>query len=226
MPLSTSARLALASGLTLGNAGCGFAGILALAVGGETAGPAASALIFGAWLFDTVDGMAARRLGVSGPFGAVLDSVCDLVSFGVLPALLVAIASGVSPLIGGLCGGAYLAGALLRLSRYTMKALSGAESGDRLWFEGLASPAAAMALAVTTLAAPTWAPLGAIVMPVLMVSKIQYPDLTKFYIQRRIPVWTLLVPLLALFALDWPLVLLLIFALYIVAGPFLRIRTA
>jgi CDP-diacylglycerol--serine O-phosphatidyltransferase len=219
--VSAGLRLAAASALTLGNAGCGFAAVLALMLAGPPAIPAAAALVFGAWLFDTVDGMAARKLGVSGPFGAVLDTVCDVVSFGLVPALLVVTAAGGSaPAIAA--AAAYLAGALLRLARYTAHALTGSVGDGRLWFQGLSSPAAAMAVAAAVLALSDGrAALAALVAAPLMVSRIGYPDLTKFYLQRRLPLWTLLLPPAGLLLTDLKGVLLGVFALYLAGSPFL-----
>ncbi|MEZ6121633.1 MAG: CDP-alcohol phosphatidyltransferase family protein [Planctomycetaceae bacterium] len=90
--------------LTLGNAVCGFGAITILArVGpsldmlpGDLASqidPAsqmvkAALLIFLAMLFDALDGSAARLTNQSSEFGAMLDSLCDVVSFGVAPAFM------------------------------------------------------------------------------------------------------------------------------------------
>lgn len=221
-------RFSAASALTLGNAGCGFAGILVLALIGRDEVPIAVALVFAAWIFDTFDGMVARRLGVSGPFGAMLDSVCDVVSFGVLPGLIAVVVAGDSRtrVLAVACAAGYLAGALLRLSRYTVKAVHGREDDGRFWFEGLSSPAAAMAVGAAALALPDWAvALAAALSAALMVSTVAYPDLTTFYVRGAIPRWTLLIPIAAVIVVDWQLVLLAGFALYIAAGPWLPLRS-
>ena len=226
--------LVVANGLTLGNAACGFAGVLVLALEGRPAIPLAVALVFGAWLFDTVDGMAARAFGVSGPFGAALDSLCDVVSFGVLPALIVCVAAqGTLRPFALAAAGLCLAGALLRLARYTVKAVGEAPgagpaaSDGRLWFEGLPSTAGAMIVAALALAAPAWAAAaGAAAAGLLMPSRRPYPDLTRFYLQRRLPAWTLLLPLPALLAAPWPAVLAGVLVLYGALAPLLRLRRA
>lgn len=90
--------------LTLGNAVCGFGAITILArvgptfdmVPGEPGSgfdPAdemvkAAQLIFLAMLFDALDGSAARLTNQTSEFGAMLDSLCDVVSFGVAPAFM------------------------------------------------------------------------------------------------------------------------------------------
>jgi CDP-diacylglycerol--serine O-phosphatidyltransferase len=228
MTLPYQFRFATATALTLGNAGCGFAGVLALALVGQQAIFVAGALVFAAWLFDTCDGIAARALGVSGPFGAMLDSLCDAVSFGVLPGLIaVTAASDAWRWLAIVAAAAYLAAALLRLSRYTVKAASGAPDEHRLWFQGISSPAAAMTVAAAALVGSDWgAAVAAAVTAPIMVSSLPYPDLTRFYLERRVPVWTLAVPLIALALVPWRTVLLAGFILYVLGGPLLRIRRA
>ncbi|WP_226536169.1 CDP-diacylglycerol--serine O-phosphatidyltransferase [Fictibacillus halophilus] len=73
--------------LTLGNLFCGF-----LSIGYATHGDFRNAamLIFIAMMLDAVDGRAARILGVSGTLGKELDSLADVVSFGVAPAFIAA----------------------------------------------------------------------------------------------------------------------------------------
>lgn len=87
--------------LTLGNAVCGFGAITILArvgpafdvTGADAFDPAtqmvnAAWLIFLAMLFDALDGSAARLTNQTSEFGAMLDSLCDVVSFGVAPAFM------------------------------------------------------------------------------------------------------------------------------------------
>lgn len=87
--------------LTLGNAVCGFGAITILARVGPTelSEPEemqfftdqmvfASQLIFLAMLFDVLDGGAARLTNQTSEFGAQLDSLCDVISFGVAPAFM------------------------------------------------------------------------------------------------------------------------------------------
>jgi CDP-diacylglycerol--serine O-phosphatidyltransferase len=71
--------------LTSGNLACGCAGIIACFDGQLTL---AAMLIIWAAAFDFLDGFAARFLGVSGEFGKQLDSLADVVSFGVLQGML------------------------------------------------------------------------------------------------------------------------------------------
>ena len=76
--------------LTCGNLLCGLLGItLLLSSPTETLGmPWLLYLIIAAGLFDLLDGLMARVLKVSSPIGKELDSLADMVSFGVLPGLI------------------------------------------------------------------------------------------------------------------------------------------
>lgn len=86
IPTTTMARLPrLPDLLTTANLACGVASILLASQGELTA---ACWLVFAAALFDVFDGLAARALGGGTPLGAQLDSLADMVSFGVAPAML------------------------------------------------------------------------------------------------------------------------------------------
>ena len=79
--------------LTLGNAVCGFGSItFATKVGpGVTEGNellVAALLLLAAMVFDMLDGHAARWAKMTSDFGAQLDSLCDVISFGVAPAFI------------------------------------------------------------------------------------------------------------------------------------------
>lgn len=138
-------RAAVPHILTLGNLLCGVLAIQVLY--SEASWEWAGWLCAIALLLDAVDGAAARALKVSGPLGKQLDSLADMVSFGVLPGVagscLIAewwYAEGASdhwssfvPLVFTLC-------AALRLARFNI------DTEQRHFFKGLPSPAAAMVL--------------------------------------------------------------------------------
>jgi CDP-diacylglycerol--serine O-phosphatidyltransferase len=65
-----------------------FAGLVATILSLVDQWALAVALVFGAALFDSIDGRVARRLNIASEFGKQLDSLADLVSFGVAPALI------------------------------------------------------------------------------------------------------------------------------------------
>ena len=214
----------LTNSLTFANAVSGLAAILFLviypAVPGEWSPglvPAAT-LIFVAYAFDSIDGVVARRLGVVGPSGAMLDSLCDVVSFGIAPAvMLVVVAGSAWPgsalLIAALLVATiYLLAVIFRLSRFTTAAIlpkaappSFPPKGPRV-FAGMPSPAAAMILAAcallvvdrhgfagletATLAAPSMVAAG-FVTAILMVSRLPFLDLVNSYLRGLLPRWHL-----------------------------------
>lgn len=145
--------------LTLGNAVCGFGAITFAArlgpagpggPGGETLPFVCALLIFGAMLFDMLDGSAARLTRQTSELGAQLDSLCDAVSFGVAPAFLMlqfvtkylhvegeySIPARMLWTIAVL----YTLCALLRLARFNVET---DEDDSHDGFSGLPSPAAA-----------------------------------------------------------------------------------
>ncbi len=65
-----------------------FAGLVAIMLSLVDQWALAVVLVFGAALFDSIDGRIARRLNIASEFGKQLDSLADLVSFGVAPALI------------------------------------------------------------------------------------------------------------------------------------------
>ena len=119
----------------------GFYSIIA-SINGDFTLAAISIMV--AMLWDALDGRVARLMNTQSGFGAQYDSLADLVSFGVAPALLVYEWS-LSDLgrIGWLAAFIFLACAALRLARFnTQVGIS-----DKRYFQGLPSPAAAGVIA-------------------------------------------------------------------------------
>lgn len=148
--------------LTLANLICGF-GSISMAIrstaGGlrpdqlETFQSYAVWFIGLAMIFDLLDGHVARMTGLTSRFGAELDSLADIVSFGVAPAVLGRVILGAGELDlnvqrgGWVMLALYVAAAAVRLARYNVEAIS-AENGSvsakgKDYFTGLPSPAAA-----------------------------------------------------------------------------------
>jgi len=96
------------------------------------------AFVFAAMFFDVFDGMIARALHTSGEFGKQLDSLCDMVSFGVVPGIIYT-RLGHNESLSILAGLIFTCGAALRLAKFNMT-----ESKD--YFVGLATPAGTMVL--------------------------------------------------------------------------------
>ncbi len=98
-------------------------------------------------LCDVLDGKLARALGVSSPLGAQLDSLADLLAFGLLPAFV--LAKVLNPAgtpswgVAALCV-VYVLAALLRLARYSQRGLVRTRFGE--CFQGLPSSVAAILL--------------------------------------------------------------------------------
>jgi CDP-diacylglycerol--serine O-phosphatidyltransferase len=227
--------------LTLGNAACGFAAIIVMVraepIGASTMVTAA-ALIFAAWVCDMLDGRVARKFHATSPFGAALDSLCDTVSFGIAPAVMVAVAGTAPDVWPGpwfaLAGAfTFLAAAVLRLARFTGKAVGApavpAEPGQprkTRYFEGMPAPGAAMSIASAVLFfgnGPAVA-IAAVVLAAAMVSTLPYPDVPRLYFGPRRPYWELAIPILIAVLTDVPTALLAFFAYYLLVGPLLAWR--
>ena len=119
----------------------GFYSIVA-SINGDFTVAAISIMV--AMLWDTLDGRLARLTNTQSDFGAEYDSLSDLVSFGVAPALLVYLWS-LSDLgrIGWLAAFIYLACAALRLARFNTQV----GASEKRYFQGLSSPASAGVIA-------------------------------------------------------------------------------
>jgi CDP-diacylglycerol--serine O-phosphatidyltransferase len=134
----------LPSMFTVANLFCGYASIVYSTRGDFDT---AAVLIGVSMVVDTFDGFFARLTNSQSAFGAELDSLADVVSFGLAPAIL-AFTWGLWPLgrIGWAVGFIYLAAAAMRLARFNIQtsALS-----DKRYFVGTPSPAAAAVIAST-----------------------------------------------------------------------------
>jgi len=212
--------------MTLGNAICGLAAIglatkaigARLAVEGTDKASAlsldpsayealryAGALIFLGMLFDALDGQVARLLDQTSKFGMELDSLCDVITFGVAPAfIMLFFADHFHPRLMKGAAGIYTLCAILRLARYNVEA---EEGGDTSYFRGLPSPAAAGTIATFAMALPDIVlqkeailesinidvyqlvmmvvPPLTVVLAWLMVSAVRYPHLAKQLAKKK-----------------------------------------
>src|SRR3954449_1428631 len=124
----------LPSLLTMGNMFCGYACVVYAMRGEyETAAP----FIGFAVVLDMLDGRIARMTGTTSAFGVEFDSLADVISFGVAPAIL-SFAWGLSPLgrLGWAAGFLFVAAAAVRLARFNIQA----GSQDKRYFVGMPSP--------------------------------------------------------------------------------------
>src|SRR5947209_9848574 len=134
----------LPSLLTMGNMFCGYACVVYAMRGEyETAAP----FIGFAYVLDMLDGRIARLTGAESAFGLQFDSLADVISFGVSPAVL-SFNWGLQPLgrLGWAAGFMFVSAAAMRLARFNIQATSGA---DKRYFVGMPSPAAAAVPAAT-----------------------------------------------------------------------------
>jgi len=205
-----------------------FAGFYAIVQAMNGGFEYAAIAIFIAMIMDGLDGRIARWTHTQSDFGAEFDSLSDMVSFGLAPALIMYqwALSGLGRL-GWLVAFIYTAAAALRLARFNTQ-LGQIDSG---FFRGLPSPAAAglvmglmwvlhsyglpgketsiVALVFTVFAAVT------------MVSTIRYHNFKHFNLKSRVPFVAVLVVVLVyvLVSIDTPMVLFLIFLSYGLSGP-------
>ena len=134
----------LPSLMTVGNLFCGYACVVY-----STRGDFDSAAVFIgiAMVLDTLDGFLARLTNSTSAFGVELDSLADVVSFGLAPAIL-AFTWGLWPLgrLGWAAGFVYVTAAAMRLARFNIQTGS---TTDKRYFAGLPSPAAGGVIAST-----------------------------------------------------------------------------
>ena len=208
---------------TVGNMFCGWASIVYTMRGDyATAAP----LIGIAMILDTLDGRIARATGSTSEFGGEFDSLADVISFGVAPALLM-FSWGRESLgrLGWAAGFLYVSATALRLARFNIQS----KGSDRRYFVGLPSPPAAGVLGATVFAFPAGLDglTGALVaLPVvlasagLMVSRIRYRSFSALIPGRRQPSLMLLVVagVIAAIAVNPPVVLALMAYAYLASG--------
>lgn len=215
-----------------------FSGFFAIIAASQGRFEAACVAIFVAAILDGVDGRVARLTNTQSEFGVQYDSLSDLVSFGMAPALVMyhwALSAlrldGVTAgKVGWLTAFLYAACAALRLARFN----SQVAQVDKRWFIGLASPAAAglMASFVWTCSDLGWdgarlrhvAIAVTICAALLMVSRLRYNSFKGARGPRgeRVPFFGIVLALAVLIALvlDPPKVLLVATVLYALSGPF------
>lgn len=136
----------------------------------------AALFIILAVLADSMDGRAARLLGVSGDFGKELDSLCDLGSFGVAPAIMI-YHYGMTDLglAGQIIAALFTIGGAMRLARFNVNAAT-----VKGYFQGMPIPAGACCLATYVLSGYHFAPelvaVMTFVIAVIMYSNVKFPD--------------------------------------------------
>jgi len=217
--------------LTTGALFAGFYSIIA-GINGKFAAAAIAVVVAG--VLDGLDGRVARLTNTQSDFGQQYDSLCDLVSFGLAPALLafnwslrsLAEYAQFTGKLGWLAAFVYVACAALRLARFNTQAAH----DDKRYFQGLASPAAAGTL-VTTIwfcvdkgipgETVNWLIfLETVLLGMLMFSQMRYYSFKTWSLAERVPLaWIfVLVLLIALLAIDPPAVMMTLGIFYVISG--------
>jgi CDP-diacylglycerol---serine O-phosphatidyltransferase len=194
----------------------------------------AAVAIFIAMVMDGLDGRVARLTHTQSAFGAEYDSLSDMVSFGVAPALVLYVWA-LQPMgkLGWIAAFIYCAGAALRLARFNTKL----DESDKRYFQGLPSPAAAALLAGLVWVSNSngvsgneiffgwihmkWLAWGATVFAGLtMVSDLRYFSGKDFNLRRSVPFVTVLLIVLAFVLISYSPaeVLFMLFVLYGLSG--------
>lgn len=221
----------LPNALTTGAMFAGFYSIIA-GINGHFAAAAVAVVVAG--VLDGLDGRVARLTNTQSEFGVQYDSLSDLISFGLAPALLafnwsLSSLRELSPLagkLGWLAAFLFVACAALRLARFNTQAAK----SDKTYFQGLASPAAAGTLVATvwflvdqgvageTVRWVLW--FETVALGLLMFSRVRYFSFKSWPRGDRIPVsfLMLVVLLFVLLAIDPPSVLMILGLAYVISG--------
>lgn len=175
----------------------------------------AAIAIFVAMVMDTLDGRIARLTQTQTAFGAELDSLSDMVSFGIAPALI-AYTWGVETLgkAGWLVAFVYTAAVALRLARFNVQTTT----TDKRYFKGIPCPAAASVVVslvwsvfqydLTNHGIQITVAVITVIISLLMVSKLPYYSFKDFDFKNKVPYMTILfiIFLFVLISVDPPLV--------------------
>lgn len=205
-----------------------FAGFYAMMASIHHQFQAAAIGILAAIVLDGMDGRIARMTNTQSDFGAEYDSLADMVSFGVAPAVLAYewMLHDVGK-FGFLVAFVYVSGAALRLARFNVQKTV----QDKRFFKGLPSPSAAALVATAIWFADDYQLHGAAAAVVLtlavtaaaallMVSNIRYYSFKDLDLRGRIPFVVLLAMVLGFgfISVDPPLILMLGFVGYTISG--------
>ncbi len=189
---------------------------------------AACLAIYMAMVMDIIDGRLARLTNTMSDFGSEYDSLADMVSFGVAPAMVMYEFALVDlKRFGSLVAFLYIACAALRLARFNVSSVS-----DKKFFIGIPSPGAAAMIASVVWVCTDYAEhinvkhinvLFAVLMVLLalaMVSNIKYRSFKDFEFKDKMPFLGIIIIILtiAIIYLDPPLAFLLIGTVYFVSG--------
>jgi CDP-diacylglycerol--serine O-phosphatidyltransferase len=191
----------------------------------------ATIAIFVAMLMDSLDGRVARLTNTQTPFGAELDSLSDMISFGIAPAIVIySFALNYIGKIGWLAAFIYTAAVALRLARFNTRNVH-----DKRYFQGLPSPAGAGMIAslvwvcveygIPGFAIRLFSVLLTPIIGLLMVSNLRYRSFKDLDLKDNVSFMVILVIvfIFVLISLDPPDVLFAVLFLYGLSGPLTRL---
>lgn len=209
-----------------------FSGFFAVVAGINGDFSAAAVAIFIAMVLDGLDGRVARMTNTQSAFGAEYDSLADMISFGMAPAVVAFtwILQDIGK-TGWIVAFLYVACAALRLARFNVQL----GSADKKWFIGLPSPSAAALVAASVwtlhsfdaeaLGFKLWMLVVVAAAGLLMVSNIRYYSFKDVDPKGPVPFVVLLAVVLAfvVISVEPPLMLLLLFTAYVLSGPVMAV---
>jgi CDP-diacylglycerol--serine O-phosphatidyltransferase len=216
--LARRASFALVNACTLASLSLGLLAIF-LAMQAETR--YAAACLVACVVFDGLDGALARKLGVSSPFGAQMDSLADMCSFGLAAPVVVyaSLTGSVPPAAAGITAALVASCAAIRLARFNVS------PKDGTFFCGVPTTMAAAVLALAVLIdlpIPGAVLLGGVaLLAFAMVSGFPYAKLARLV---KLPPWLWLLPIVGALV-DARLTFALIVFTYLASGPVLWLRT-
>lgn len=190
--------------------------------------------ILAACVFDALDGRVARMVGQESPFGMQLDSLADIISFGVAPALLVhdIVLKDVDRRIGWTISCIYLVCGAMRLARFNCIAILDVKSTSKN-FRGCPIPAAAGVIASLTLALIWWKDgersIGQLkyglavlmlLLAFLMVSNLEYPSFKSvdWKLRRSFHVVVVALFVVVITMMNWQWMPAVLFVSYLMYG--------
>jgi CDP-diacylglycerol--serine O-phosphatidyltransferase len=216
--LARRIRFAVVNACTVSSLLLGMSAIF-LALNGVSVKWAAFCLI-ACVVFDGLDGALARKLGVASPFGAQMDSLADMCSFGIAaPVVVYAWLAGAAPAWLAMPACALVAVcAAIRLARFNVS------PKDGKFFCGVPTTMVAAVLALGTLIEPQIPASGraaaVALLALAMVSSFPYAKLPRLL---RLPPWLLVLPAVGAL-IDYRLTFAGVVVAYVVSGPLMWIR--
>ena len=203
--------------LTLANLIVGFSAILLIS---ETNYRMAVGFVIVRMILDGLDGKVARKLQVSGDFGTELDSLCDVVSFGVVPSyfmwsLLVDGSGGFTSILLTVLAFLFLICGAYRLARFNVETTSGDD------FTGIPITIAGGILALSAFYAVNVSVvlilILALVLSLLMISEVPYPAFKNLQLPDQ-PLWYVVFIAVVLLFTVFPFLFLGLLIIYLVSG--------